>query len=200
MWLCLLLVPGCLMIATPAGSQGTKAADSPVAVNGKAPAEMSKLYPRIGHWQVIIRTLPGTGLPQGGIDKGVATITSGPGGYSVVQDFSSHGDGGDEVGQSYTWWDVSSKSYKSVWCDNQQGCSEFTTVIEGSSWSTELDGVADGKKVHTTIRASMTSDHNCIHEEVTASYDGSPPRTETVSEYQRVIPGVGQDKQPSCKK
>jgi hypothetical protein len=199
-WLCFLLASGCLMATAAVGPQRAEAADSVPPVNNKAPAEMSKLYPRIGQWQVTIHTLPGAGSPQGGIDHGTMTIKPGPGGYSVVQDFSSHGDSGDEIGQSYTWWDIPSKSYKSVWCDNQQGCTEFTTVIEGSSWSTELDGVADGKKVHTAIHASMTPDHNCIHEEVTASYDGSAPRTETISEYQRVIPGVAQGRQPNCKK
>jgi hypothetical protein len=146
---------------------------------------MSLLYPRIGTWQVTIRTMPNKDLPSGGIDKGVASIKRGPGGFSIVQDFWSRGTGGYTVGQSYTWWDSNAKAYKSVWCDNAQGCVEFTTAVDGNSWTVELDGMANGVKVHTTIHATMSEDHNAIHEEVANSYNGGPAKTETVSEYKR---------------
>jgi hypothetical protein len=64
----------------------------------------------------------------------------------------------------------------------------------------ELDGTADGRKVHTTIRATMSADQGCIHEEFANAYDGGPPRIETVSRYRRMIPGVPEEKQPSCKR
>ncbi len=67
-----------------------------------------------------------------------------------------------------------------------QGCTEFATVLKGSSWTVELDGEANGKKVHTTIRATMSDDHNTIHEEFLNSYDGGPAKRETVSVYKRV--------------
>jgi hypothetical protein len=148
---------------------------------------MSALYPRVGTWQVVIRTKPGRSSPKGGVDKGVMTITKGPGGFSIVQDFSSHGISGYTVGQSYTWWDTNAKTYKSVWCDNMQGCTEFTTVVAGNSWIVALDSEADGEKIHTIIRATMSSDHRTIHEEATNSYNGGPAETETVSDYKRVI-------------
>ena len=147
---------------------------------------MSALYPRIGTWQVVIRTEPGESAPKGGIDKGVMTIKKGPGGYSIVQDFWSRGSSGHTIGQSYTWWDTSAKAYKSVWCDNTQGCTEFVTVISGNSWTVEFDGLANGKKIHTTIHAVMSADRNTIHEEVANAYDGGPARTETISDYKRV--------------
>jgi hypothetical protein len=187
-FLSLLFVPVCAAAAD----------SSPAASN--APAEMAKLSPRIGTWQVTIRSMPGAGSPQGGLDKGVATIKQGPGGFSIVQDFWSRGSSGHQVGQSYTWWDTPTKSYKSVWCDNMQGCTEFTTAVDGASWTTEFDGVADGKKIRTTVHATMSPDHNCIHEEAASSSDGGPPQTVTVSEYQRVLAGGAQEKQPSCKK
>jgi hypothetical protein len=136
--------------------------------------------------------MPNKSQPAGGIDKGVATIKKGPGGFSIVQDFWSRGAGGYTVGQSYTWWDDKAKAYKSVWCDNMQGCVEFTTAVDGNSWTVELDGEANGVKVHTTIRATMSADHNAIHEEVANSYNGSPAKTEAVSEYKRVVPGATQ--------
>jgi hypothetical protein len=184
----LLVISACS--AAMAGSAGGKDASTvPAAPGAVPPTQMSLLYPRIGTWQVTIRTLPGKSLPNGGVDKGVATIRKGPGGFSIVQDFWSRGTGGYAVGQSYTWWDSNAKAYKSVWCDNMQGCVEFITAIHGNAWTTELDGEANGVKVHTTIHATMSSDHNAIHEEVANSYDGGPAKTETVSEYKRVGAG-----------
>lgn len=185
-----------LISACPAAMAGHGAGKDATTVSPAAsatpPSQMSLLYPRIGTWQVTIRTMPSKSLPSGGIDKGVATIKKGPGGFSIVQDFWSRGTGGHAIGQSYTWWDGNTKTYKSVWCDNAQGCVEFTTAINGDSWTVELDGEANGEKVHTTIHATMSPDHNAIHEEVANSYNGSPAKTETVSEYKRVVPGAAQ--------
>lgn len=185
--------------ATPAPGMrtGAKAGTASAMPGTKVPNEMNKLYPRIGKWQA---TRPIHGSAQEGVDNGIMTIRKGPGGFSIVQDFQSHGSSGELVGQSYTWWDAHAGTYKSVWCDNMQGCTEFTTLVRGDSWTVELDGTADGKKVHTTIRATMSPDHDCIHEEFANSYDGAPPVTETVSEYRRVIPGATTEKQPSCRK
>jgi len=134
-----------------------------------------------------MRTAPSESLPKGGVDQGVMVMKRGPGGFSIVQEFSSHGVSGDVVGQSYAWWDSKAKAYKSVWCDNLQGCVDFTTAVTGNSWTVELDGVANGNKVHTVIHATMSADHNTIHEEVANAYDGGPARVETVSEYTRVM-------------
>jgi hypothetical protein len=186
-------------VAAPATVGETDAKVSSTAADTRVPPQMELLYPRIGQWQATIRTLPGPASPRGGVDEGVMTIEKGPGGFSIVQDFQSHGSSGALVGQSYTWWDEATSSYRSVWCDNMQGCTEFTTVVHGNSWSVELDGMANGNKVHTTIRATMSPDHNCIHEEFANAYDGRPSRTETISDYRRIIPGAPAEKQPSCK-
>jgi hypothetical protein len=178
-----------------AGNDGNaNVAAAPAATSAQPPAQMSLLYPRIGTWQVTIRTQPGKDATQGGLDKGVMTIKKGPGGFSVVQDFWSRGTGGHTIGQSYTWWDTGTKTYKSIWCDNMQGCIEFTTAIHGNSWEVELDGEADGEKVHTTIHATMSADHNAIHEETANSYNGGPAKVETVSEYRRIASGAPQGK------
>ena len=189
--ICILLMPTCVPAAA---KQSADAAPASAVTSAKPPAQMSLLYPRIGTWRVTIRTEPGKSSPEGGIDKGVMTIRKGPGGFSIVQDFWSRGSGGYTLGQSYTWWDGKANAYKSVWCDNMQGCVEFATAIEGNSWTVELDGEADGKKVHTTIHATMGADHNSIHEEVANSYDGGPASTETISEYKRVASAVTQQK------
>ncbi|NII74868.1 hypothetical protein FHW84_003464 [Dyella sp. SG562] len=150
------------------------------------PPEMAALYPRIGTWKVLMRTGPSESLPKGGVDNGVMVMKKGPGGFSIVQEFTSHGTSGDVVGQSYAWWDAKAKAYKSVWCDNMQGCVDFVTVVKGNSWTVELDGESNGKKVHTTIRATMSADHNRIEEEVANAYDGGPMHVETVSYYTRI--------------
>lgn len=181
-----------LAIYAPAAS-GNDSKTEPASA--QPPAQMSQLYPRIGTWQVTIRTQPGENSPQGGIDKGTMTIRKGPGGFSIVQDFWSRGSGGYTIGQSYTWWDGNTNSYKSVWCDNMQGCTEFTTAIDGNSWTVALDGIANGEKVHTTIHASMSADHNAIHEEVRSAYNGGPAKLESVSEYKRVAADVARGKQ-----
>jgi hypothetical protein len=175
-----------------AHDEGNVASATTTAAIAPVPAQMSLLYPRIGTWQVTIRTMPNKNLPSGGIDKGVASIKKGPGGFSIVQDFWSRGTGGYAVGQSYTWWDSDAKAYKSVWCDNAQGCMEFRTAINGDSWTVQLEGVTNGVKVHTTIHATMSQDHNAIHEEVANSYNDGPAKTETISEYKRVTLGATQ--------
>lgn len=174
-----LMVLGVLSAMSYMGMVGTVCATTP--------PEMSALYPRVGKWNVTIRTEPGRSSPKGGVDHGVMTIVKGPGGFSIVQDFWSDGASGHVVGQSYTWWDAQAKTYKSVWCDNMQGCTEFATVLAGNSWTVELDNDAGGDKVHTTIHAVMSADHNSIHETVTNSYNGGAARTETSSDYERVV-------------
>lgn len=177
-----------LTIYAPVASAATDSKAE--AASTQPPAQTALLYPRIGTWQVTIRTQPSKDSPQGGTDKGVMTIKKGPGGFSIVQDFWSRGSSGYTVGQSYAWWDSNSKSYKSVWCDNMQGCIEFTTVIDGNAWTVQLNGTANGQPVRTTIHATMSADHNAIHEEVSSSYDGEPAKLESVSEYKRVAAGV----------
>lgn len=172
------------------------AEEMPAATGPQPPPEMAALYPRIGTWQVVIRTQPSESAPQGGVDKGVMEMKKGPGGFSIVQTFSSDGSSGHIVGESYAWWDVKAKAYRSVWCDNLQGCAEFTTLVAGNSWSVALDGEANGKKVHTVIRATMSADHNTIHEEAASSYDGGPARTESISEYKRVSGNAVSHKAP----
>jgi hypothetical protein len=197
----LLLVSASTAVKAAAPAPGSRAdsAAGTASAAARVPVEMNKLYPRIGTWQVTIRTLPGHGSLQEGVDNGLMKIEKGPGGFSIVQDFRSHGSSGEVVGQSYTWWDERAGTYKSVWCDNMQGCTEFTTLVRGDSWTVELDGMAGSRNVHTTIRATMSPDHDCIHEEFANSYDGGPPTTETVSEYRRIIAGMSADKQPACK-
>ena len=129
----LLLLPLLLAIAmTKAGGDRRNSNSVPPTSSGP-PSEMSVLYPRIGRWEATIRSQPNAELPKGGIDKGLMIVEKGPGGFSVVQNFHSTGASGDLRGQSFTWWDKETKTYKSVWCDNQQGCTAFTTVIHGNS-------------------------------------------------------------------
>jgi hypothetical protein len=192
-----------MMLTTGALAGGTRRpalSDQPSAKQGITASttvapnrEITLLYPRLGTWDVTIRTEPAADSPHTGLDKGVATISKGPGGLSIVQKFWSRGTSGFIKGQSYTWWDGPTSTYKSVWCDNTQGCTEFTTAISGRSWTTELDGEADGKKVHTIIRATMSENLSTIREEVTSSSDGGPLKLESVSEYIRV-PAAGRQK------
>jgi hypothetical protein len=108
------------------------------------------------------------------------------GGFSVVQTSHSIGASGNVRCESYPWWDKVTKTYKSVWRDNRQRCTEITTGIHGNSWVTELDDEAKGKRVHTTIHATMNHDHSIINEEFLNSYEGGPSKMETVSIYKRI--------------
>lgn len=152
---------------------------------------MALLYPRIGRWSVTIRSEPPAGS-RGGIDIGTVNIERGPGGFSIVQTFHSKGASGEIRGQSYTWWDRPTRSYRSVWCDNQQGCVEFTTSIHGNRWTVELESRSNGRKVHTSIVATMSDDHNTIREETLNSYNDGPARREATSLYRRILPSTGE--------
>jgi len=61
--------------------------------------------------------------PNGGTSEGREVWRPGPGGLSLIEDYSSKGAAGDFQGMSVTW-DESGKGYRSIWCDNTQtdGC------------------------------------------------------------------------------
>jgi hypothetical protein len=173
-----------------ASTENTASANASPSASAAPSPEMAALYPRIGKWSVIIRTEPGKDSPKGGVDHGVMTMTKGPGGFSVVQDFRSRGFSGDVIGESYEWWDERTKVYKFVWCDNISGCVQMDSVLTGNTWTNEIDSVDHGQKVHTVIRADMSADHNSIHEEARSSYDGGPYQVQTVGDYKRISAGT----------
>ena len=95
----ILLASTCMLVA---GKPASESENAPAAAAGpQPPPEMSALYPRIGTWKVVIRTMPSESSPKGGVDEGVMVMKKGPGGFSIVQEFSSQGSSGNLVGQSY---------------------------------------------------------------------------------------------------
>ena len=87
-------------------------------------AQMQRLIKTFaGKWSIHEEDLPSPMAPKGGTSEGREVWKAGPGGLSLVEDYSSNGAAGEFRGMSVTW-DEAGKGYRSIWCDNTQsdGC------------------------------------------------------------------------------
>lgn len=80
--------------------------------------EMQKLSKMlVGNWTVHESHEAGEMMPAGS-STGTATYKLGPGGFSVVEDFSTSGSLGKFKGTGTFWWDPKQQVYRGVWCDS----------------------------------------------------------------------------------
>ncbi|MBZ5647826.1 MAG: DUF1579 domain-containing protein [Acidobacteriia bacterium] len=86
----------------------------------KPAPEMTKLIKMFsGTWTSTEKFEPGPMMPKGGTSKGTATFKAGPGGNSLIEEYSSpHGAMGAFHGHGVTWWDAKAGAYKGTWCDS----------------------------------------------------------------------------------
>jgi Protein of unknown function (DUF1579) len=115
--------------------------------------EMTKLIKMMaGEWTVTEKAYPSPMMPNGGMGKGTATLTAGPGGLSMMEKYHSNGVMGDFSGFGTFWWDSKAQVYHGMWCDNMTpgGCdTSGTTKWDGENLVGMMTGEMGGQTMVT---------------------------------------------------
>jgi hypothetical protein len=112
----------------------------------KPAPEMDRLIKMwAGHWTTEELFEPSDEMPKGKQDKGAETMRSGPGGFSLIGDYESHG---AHFGHLVVTWIPAEKVYKSYWTDlTQPGVSVSTGKWEGEKLVFTSIDESTGKKI-----------------------------------------------------
>src|SRR5262249_61534696 len=81
--------------------------------------EAQHLYGMVGTWSATVKTEPGPWMPKGGTDKGSMTVTKGPGGFSIEQNFKSNGSFGAFYGHGTLGWEKNAQEDKGLRWDKR---------------------------------------------------------------------------------
>jgi len=129
----LIALAGCFCLSVLAQDSGAPAKSKTAKPAGqgqqmpmpKPSAEMTKLIRTLsGNWNVTEKHEVNPMMPNGGEGKGTAKIWAGPGGLSLIENYSSTGAMGSFKGMGTWWWDPKAQLYHGLWCDNMtpNGC------------------------------------------------------------------------------
>lgn len=115
----------------------------------KPTPEMNKLIKTLsGTWNVNEKHEPNPMMPNGGDGKGTAKIWAGPGGLSLMENYSSSGAMGSFKGMGTWWWDPKAQVFHGLWCDNMtpNGCdTSGSTKWEGDNLVGTMTGDMGGQ-------------------------------------------------------
>ena len=118
----------------------------------KPAPEMTKLIKTLsGNWTVTEKHEVNPMMPNGGEGKGTARIWAGPGGMSLIENYSSSGAMGSFKGMGTWWWDPKAQVYRGLWCDNMtpNGCdTSGSTKWEGDNLVGTTQGDTSGHDDH----------------------------------------------------
>ncbi len=115
------LVAGLLIFSLNLGAHPRLAGEE----TQRAP-EMEKLAKALsGTWNIRIVLEPSEQMPKGGKGHGEEVWKVGPGGSSLIEEYSSTGDEGEISGLGVFWWDRDAARFQVTWCDSTSitGCS-----------------------------------------------------------------------------
>jgi hypothetical protein len=78
----------------------------------------------VGSWRTREKHEPGEIAPHGGVGTGTATVRLGPGGRSLISDYTAVDPSGKFVSHGIMWWDRKAQAYQGVECYNRSasGC------------------------------------------------------------------------------
>jgi len=94
-------------------------------------AQMEKLGLLVGTWSYTETYDKGSGMPEGSGGTGTYEARLGPGGFSLIVDFTTHTKAYDEIGHGMITWDAKEKAYKQYVVGNAfPGCVVFTGQFE----------------------------------------------------------------------
>jgi hypothetical protein len=188
---CILAVIFAAAAATVAQQQEEKKASGDASKRAAAPAaplpspEMEKLIRALsGTWAIKATYEATDGVPPGATDRGRAVYRPGPGSLVLIEEYRSHGAGGNYSGLGVIWWDDNAHSYRTTWCDNQtrSGCRflDGKASPQGSNFVFEDVVEVQGKKqaVRETYQDITSASFTQVLEAQQA--DGSWKRTVTV--------------------
>lgn len=107
---------------------------SPAATQQKPEglAQMEKLQLLVGTWSYTETYEKTPWTPDGDAGTGIYRAQLGPGGYSLIIDFTTHTQAGEEIGRGILTWDPKEKAYKQYLAGNEfPGCFIATGHWEG---------------------------------------------------------------------
>ena len=124
--------------AAPAKPKAAKpASQAPAMPMPKPASEITKLIKTLsGNWNVMEKHEKNPMMPNGGEGKGTAKIWAGPGGLSLMENYTSTGAMGSFKGMGTWWWDPKAQIFHGLWCDNMtpNGCdTSGSTKWEGDN-------------------------------------------------------------------
>ncbi len=115
----------------------------------KPAPEMTKLIKTLsGTWNVTEKHEVNPMMPSGGTGTGTAKIWAGPGGLSLMENYSSSGAMGSFKGMGTWWWDPKAQVFHGLWCDNMtpNGCdTSGSTKWEGDQLVGTMQGDMGGQ-------------------------------------------------------
>ena len=117
--------------------------------------QMEKLQLLVGTWSYTETYEKTAYMPNGGGGTGTYEARLGPGGYSLIIDFTTHAGFGDEIGHAILTWDPKEKAYKQYVAGNAfPGCAIFTGHWEGDLLIFQGEFEAGGVK--TNLKTTYT--------------------------------------------
>ena len=117
--------------------------------------QMEKLQLLVGTWSYTETWEKTPRSPNGSTGPGTYDARLGPGGYSLIIDFTTHASFGDEIGHGILTWDPKEKAYKQYIVGNAfPGAAIFTGNWEGDLLVFQGEFEAGGKK--TSLKTTYT--------------------------------------------
>jgi len=107
--------------------------------------QMEKLQALVGTWSYTETYEKSAAAPEGAVETGVYEARLGPGGFSLIVDFTTHAKTHDEIGHGIITWDAKEKAYKEYIVGNGfPGCFVLTGHFENDHLVFQSDGGAGG--------------------------------------------------------
>lgn len=131
------------------GQQSSSSA--PMAMMPQPSSEMQKLISTFtGTWLLSETYEPSEGMPSGGVGQGQQIWRTGPGEFSLIEEYHSKSSRGEISGLSVTWWDEKAQGYRALWCVNTNpgGCIVMANLAkwEGNQFIVGDQFERNGKK------------------------------------------------------
>lgn len=140
------------------GSKAQAAAPPSPAAKAAAETGMPKPAPEIerlrtmlqGRWTTEEKHEPNEFVPQGGTGKGSESVRPGPGGLSIIAEYTSQGPTGQFAGIGIFTWNAAQKAYELHWTDNTNpAMTMMTGKWEGENLVFSGTDTFMGKKLHS---------------------------------------------------
>ena len=102
---------------------------APAAKSNPEMARLLKMFS--GNWVANVKFEPSPMAPKGGTGKASAVFKAGPGGNSMIEEYTgNNGPMGPFHGLGVTWWDANAGAFKGTWCDSMAQ----TCMVGGMKW------------------------------------------------------------------
>ena len=115
----------------------------------------------LGTWAIKSEYAPSKEMPNGDTGEGFEQWRTGPGGYSLIEEFQEKNANGEISGFGPAWWDTELQGRRFVWCEstNPRGCELSKNVAkwEGNRLVYREDREENGKQMtHEEVFEDIT--------------------------------------------